>query len=284
MKMTIAIQCHTNSEQINRLINYFQDDYIDIYIHVDKKSNIVSELDIKKNVYLIENRVDVKWGQFSQVEATLNIFKEIRNSDYKYKYIHLISGQDYPIKSLKAFKEYFLYQNSEFIECSPLPSDVLVKRGEDRYKVYYPNWMIDRPSKTFKRFIRILYREFILNIKIFERKNLDFENLYFGSQWFSITNSCMEYILDSLNNKNSIVRFFKNTLCSDEMFFQTIIMNSYFNKNVKNNNLRYIDWSDKKGSPKTLNIQDIKKAIKTDCFFARKIEDQSVIDYIEKSL
>ena len=177
MKMAIAIQCHTNSEQINRLINYFQDDYIDIYIHVDKKSNIVSELDIKKNVYLIENRVDVKWGQFSQVEATLNIFKEIRNSDYKYKYIHLISGQDYPIKSLKAFKEYFLYQNSEFIECSPLPSDVLVKRGEDRYKVYYPNWMIDRPSKTFKRFIRILYREFILNIKIFERKNLDFENL-----------------------------------------------------------------------------------------------------------
>ena len=77
MKMAIAIQCHTNSEQINRLINYFQDDYIDIYIHVDKKSNIVSELDIKKNVYLIENRVDVKWGQFSQVEATLNIFKEI---------------------------------------------------------------------------------------------------------------------------------------------------------------------------------------------------------------
>lgn len=54
MKMAIAIQCHTNSEQINRLINYFQDDYIDIYIHVDKKSNIVSELDIKKMFTLLK--------------------------------------------------------------------------------------------------------------------------------------------------------------------------------------------------------------------------------------
>ena len=91
MKMAIAIQCHTNSEQITRLINYFQDDYIDIYIHVDKKSNIISELDIKKNVYLIENRVDVKWGQFSQVDATLNIFKEIRNKNQFFYHFLFIS-------------------------------------------------------------------------------------------------------------------------------------------------------------------------------------------------
>lgn len=284
MKMAIAIQCHTNSNQINRLINYFQDDDIDIYIHVDKKSNIKDDLDIKKNVYIIKNRVDVKWGQFSQVEATLNILEEIKNSNCKYKYIHLISGQDYPVKSLQSFKDYFLYQSGEFIECSHLPSDILVKRGEDRYKVYYPNWMIDRPSKVFKRFIRILYREFILKTKILKRKNLDFEYFYFGSSWFSITNDCMEYILNLLNNKNNIVVFFKNTLCADEMFFQTIIMNSYLKNNVKSNNLRYIDWSDKKSSPKTLQIQDIKEAIKSEYFFARKIEDQSVINYIEKSL
>lgn len=284
MKMAVAIQCHANSNQINRLINYFQDEDIDIYIHVDKKSTIISELEKKENVHLIENRVDVKWGQFSQVEATLNIFNEIKKNKNIYKYIHFISGQDYPIKTLQEFKDFFMYQNEEFIECLPLPSDVLVKRGEDRYKVYYPKWIIDRPSKILKRFMRILYRELILNSKILKRKSLDFEDFYFGSQWFSITNNCMEYILQLLNNKKSIVSFFNNTLFADEMFFQTIIMNSYLKNNVKNNNLRYIDWSDKKGSPKTLKIKDIKEAIKSECFFARKIEDEIVINYIENSL
>ena len=284
MKMAIAIQCHTNSNQINRLIDYFQDEDIDIYIHVDKKANIIRELEIKENVYLIENRVDVKWGQFSQVEATLNIFKTIKKSNYKYKYIHLISGQDYPIKSLQAFKDFFMHQNEEFIEYLPLPSEVLVKRGEDRYKVYYPKWMIDRPSNITKRLIRIFYREFILLTKIFKRNLNNVENIYFGSQWFSITGECLDHIIRYLDDESNYIKFFNNTIYADEMFFQTIIMNSCLKNNVKNNNLRYIDWADKKGSPKTLKIQDIKEAIKSECFFARKIEDEIVINYIESYL
>ena len=71
MKMAIAIQCHNKPEIINELIKFFNDCDIDIYIHVDKKSNIYNKLLINTNVYMIKNRIDVQWGKFSQVEACL---------------------------------------------------------------------------------------------------------------------------------------------------------------------------------------------------------------------
>lgn len=50
--MAIAIQAHKNYEQINRLIDFLYDDEINIYIHVDKKSNIKNNISSNKNVYI----------------------------------------------------------------------------------------------------------------------------------------------------------------------------------------------------------------------------------------
>ena len=85
MKMAIAMQCHANSEQINKIIEFFDDDDIDIYIHIDKKSNIKSEIVTRNNVYILDNNINVKWGQYSQVEATLELFKRIKKSSENYK-------------------------------------------------------------------------------------------------------------------------------------------------------------------------------------------------------
>lgn len=281
MKMAIAMQCHANSEQINKIIEFFDDDDIDIYIHIDKKSNIKSEIVTRNNVYILDNNINVKWGQYSQVEATLELFKRIKKSSENYKYIHLISGQDYPVKSLEEFKEFFYNNNKQYIESEILPYNKLTKSGRDRYEVYYKDWMIDRPDKIIKRCIRVAYREFILGTRIFRRK-IDFiDNIYCGSQWFSITNDCLEYILEYLNKNTNYSNFFRNSIYSDEMFFQTIVMNSKFAEDIENNNLRYINWSEQKESPKNLDIEDIKKAIASKCFFARKINSLKVIEYID---
>lgn len=284
MKMAIVIQCHTNSRQINSIIDYFDANLIDIYIHVDKKSNIFGEIKQKSNVYMIEDRIDVKWGDFSQVKATLIAFRCIRKSNIKYNYVHLISGQDYPIKNNDEFRNFFKDNHTEFIEATSLPASFLSKNGVDRYKVYYPSWIIDRPTNIFKRILRIIYREFVLITKIFERQNELVDKIYYGSQWFSITFECMNYILEKVERDLNLTQFFNNSIYSDEMFFQTIILNSPFAKNVVSKNLRYIDWSEKKASPKTLTCEDIKSILQTDNFFARKIDDKSVIDFINNKL
>ena len=284
MKMAIAIQCHNKPEIINELIKFFNDCDIDIYIHVDKKSNIYNKLLINTNVYMIKNRIDVQWGKFSQVEATLEMFKLIIESKKKYNYVHLISGQDFMVKNINGFKNMFRNNNKEYLEHSELPNE-WPKGGIDRYKVYYPNWMIDRPKNLYKRMVRIAYREVILKTKILQRSFTFYKYVYGGSSWFSITGECLEYIMNYLKNNNEYYEFFKNSLCPDEIFFHTLIMNSPFAKNVENNNLRYIDWSVKNmGSPKQLNKNDIDLAIESNNIFARKIENLEECKYITEQL
>lgn len=279
MKMAIAIQAHKNPEQINRLIDILSDDDIHIYIHLDNKSNIKNIINFNKNVFMVEDSVNVEWGKFSQVEATLKIFDMIKKSKYNYKYIHLISGQDIVLKNKDEFKNIFKNTEKEYVEYSRLPNG-WPKGGKDRYEVYYPSWMIDRTSNLIKRFIRIIYREIIMTTKVFKRKFKFFNNLYGGSQWFSITGDCFNYVMDYLEVNDDYIKFFKNTLCSDEFFFHTIILNSCFYDNVENNNLRYIDWSlSVNGSPKNLVKEDIDKALLSKKVFARKIEDIEIVDY-----
>lgn len=280
MKMAIAIQCHTNSSQINKMIDFFDDEAFDLFLHIDKKSKIKKEIKINDNVHILDKSIDVKWGQYSQVLATLELFKNIKMRKEKYKYVHFISGQDYPIKSLNEFKEFFYNNNNEYINYTELPCEGLVRRGKDRYEVYYKDWMIDRPKKIFKRCIRVIYREFVLRSKFLKRKTDFIEKFYYGSQWFSITGKCMEYILEYLSENKEYEKFFRNSIYPDEMFFQTIILNSKFSYSVKNQNLRYIDWSEGKESPKSLKIDDIKNARKQNVFFARKIDDLEVVEWI----
>lgn len=284
MKMAIIIQCHNRSDQINHLIEFFNEDWIDLYIHVDFKSDIINEINIKKNVNLVKDRVDVRWGTFSQCEATLKAFKLISETKIRYKYIHLISGEDFPVKSLKYFYDYFSKENCNFIEYSTLPNPDLVKNGMDRFEVYYPQWMIGRSNQIGIRIIRVLYRNFVLSTKLFKRKSIPFKTIYYGSQWFSINYETFQYINEYLEKNEHVINFFKNSIYPDEMFFQTIILNAHNLFENRDYNLRYIDWSDKKGSPKTVDKEDIDLAFNTNALFIRKVQSSRLINYIKSKL
>lgn len=281
MSMAIIIQCHRNSDQVNKIIDFFDDKEIDIYVHIDKKSDIKEFIKKNKNVSILDNSINVKWAQYSQVKATIDLMTAVKESGKKYKYIHFISGQDYPVKTLSYIKDFFDNSQKQYIEYFTFPNNDLVTKGYDRYQVYYPQWIIDRPSCKFKRIIRGVYRECILKSKFLKRNISDMPKFYGGSCWFSITGDCAEYILEYVNENKRFNEFFKNSIYSDEMFFQTIILNSVYKDDVVNDNLRYIDWSEKKGSPKSLGEIDIDYAIKSTDIFARKIEDISIMEYID---
>ncbi|MFX8605068.1 beta-1,6-N-acetylglucosaminyltransferase, partial [Acinetobacter baumannii] len=76
------------------------------------------------------------------------------------------------------------------------------------------------------------------------------------SQWFTITRDQVNYIYDYSREHRKLIQFFKLTWGSDELFFQTILYNSVYKKDMVNNNLRLIDWSEKKSSPKTFTLKD----------------------------
>lgn len=145
MKQAICIQCHTDSEMVNFLIRCMPKENFDFFIHVDKKSDIFDQIIRQKNVFFTE-RIDVRWGQISQVEASLAMFKIIDTSQYSY--IHLISGNDFFVKTPAEIIDFFSNNESEYIESNHLPGNCTwAWHGVDRYSVYYPQWIINRPEK-----------------------------------------------------------------------------------------------------------------------------------------
>lgn len=100
-KDAYLILAHRNDYLFNTLIELLDNENNDIYIHMDKKTkNINEELlknKVKKsNIYFV-NRIKCNWGGFSLVKAELNLLEEATKNNYRY--YHLLSGQDLPIKS-----------------------------------------------------------------------------------------------------------------------------------------------------------------------------------------
>ena len=113
-KHAILIQCHNHPEQINELIDVLPADVFDFYIHVDIKSSIMPLIYDRSNVVKF-SAVDVRWGQSSQVEATISLMRAMRNPA-SYAYVHLISGADFVIKPPSSFTSFFSGNVSEYIE------------------------------------------------------------------------------------------------------------------------------------------------------------------------
>ena len=284
-KQAIIIQCHNRPNQINEIICFFDKEQFDFYIHVDKKSKIDREIICQENVFVVPNekRVFVRWGDFSQVSATLACFKMLNGE--KYSYVHLMSGADFPVVASQSLTEQLHKDDSEYIEANPFPCDAWSWGGTDRVFVRYPKWVIERPKFKIRRILRVLYREFIMRTHIFKKKVSRNYKFYGGSQWFSITGKMVEWMKKYLQENPTYSQVYKNGCCVDEVFFSTLAMMSPYARNVKNENKRYIDWTDSKsGGPRLLKENDIPEMMESGAFFARKIEDDNVILKIKNSL
>jgi len=72
----------------------------------------------------------------------------------------------------------------------------------------------------------------------------------------------------------TLLRRMKYSFCSEEIYFPTVIMNSGFATKIINDNLRYIDWTSKRGgSPAILDKSDFPKLISSNKLFARKFDN-----------
>lgn len=159
MKLAVLIQCHKNPEQINCLLSVMKNDSVDFFIHIDKKSNISESLVRRSDIHVLSQseRVNVQWGTFSQVQATLNLLNNAV-SNREYDYYFLISGQDFPIQPVeKLLKLLQNNKNANYINLLPSLNNGLSKQNnyDKRNQIVFNNWILKKNS--FNRIIRLLY-------------------------------------------------------------------------------------------------------------------------------
>lgn len=284
MKIAYCIICHKNTNILREFIKVLSP-YNDIYLHVDKKSNIEDFKEYNDKVFFVEDRQSVSWGNFSLTNLQLKFVKDLCNKGYDY--ICLNSGECLPLKSNNYIKEFFTKnKGKEFIG---IEKDYDRKVLEEKIKFSYPNYYFKKNNNIFERII----------IKIQRKSNLFPKNklynklpkLYKGVNWFCITSDLSKYIVEYLEENSWYEEAFKKSFCSDEIFFQTIVMNSKYKDNIYNYEteindnfmaLRYIDWKTGPEYPKVLDESDFSKIKKTDCIFGRKFSEQLDIKKYEE--
>ena len=279
MKKIIAVVCHQVTKPLIHTVTYLSTyNENTIIIHVDKKSNFEDfEFLNLPNVIFIEDRVDVRWGTVTQINATLKLM-ECANT-YQYDYFFLISGDDIPAMSNARINELLSsHDGEEFIHYQDQRNSYV--DPVLRVKYLYPAVFFNRDSSLANSLLRNLFKLtkdfFYLNKKYIKNKN-NLPKVYKSTNWFTLTKPSVEFIIEYLMNNPSFISLFDKSLCADEVFFHTILK---LNKSIKiyeniysmNNALRYIDWVSGPQYPKVLTENDSDKIIRSNCFFARKID------------
>ena len=111
MKVAFLNLCHCDPDVVARVSKkLLKCPDFDMYIHVDKKSDISPFQDKMKDcsrVYFTKNRVSVYWGSYSAIEATLELMRTAINSGIHYDRFVLFQNLDYPIKSNEFILQFF---------------------------------------------------------------------------------------------------------------------------------------------------------------------------------
>nr|WP_308623735.1 beta-1,6-N-acetylglucosaminyltransferase [uncultured Eisenbergiella sp.] len=285
MRHAYLIVVHSGWEQLKMLLECLDSENTDIYIHIDKKAKNVPVTDIKNAVknscVEIYREYKVYWGSFELVQVELFLFKKA--SEKHYDYYHLISGTDFPIKT-KSYIDDFFEKNSgcEFVH---FDTDERLRNDKElgrRTRLYhflqnYRRRFSVTALNTFFTFLErcLLVTQLVLHVDRM-KKNPDFKIRY-GSQWVSITDELVRYII---SQESSICEIFKWTNCADELFIQSLVYNSEFKKRLYDGkfnddihaNIRLIDMKKrgKNGNPYTWRDSDWEEIQSSDCLFARK--------------
>lgn len=273
-KNCILILAHKNHNQIMRLINHLKTDF-DLYVHIDKRNKLNIKSFDNVNVY---KEFKTYHGGVSLVIATLFLIEEAYKNNYD-RYI-FISGQDVPLKTNKEIINFFdTNKNKEYISYESINnSEAMYKEMSFRLNSY-----------NFGKLYRLIFhrniRELLSNFPLIKRTTP--KNIYYGSQWWNLTNNAIKYILDYTKQNPNFLKRFNYTWGSDEFYFQSILLNSEFNNNCINDCLRYLIWG--VGTPINFTIKDyddIKNNINNN-IFSRKFDeniDNDIIDKLYKDL
>lgn len=277
MKIALLIHVHTNPDQLGRLVSRLKHKDVDIFVNVDAKADIEVFKQYVADAYFLNNRVEVTWGRFSQLEQILNSFEEIVSFSTNYSHVLFLSGQDYPIIPISEIIAFLKNNNAKsFIDYYKLGKDdwsnLMRKRFE--YWFFLPENDI-RNNRIVKKVLQ----------KLGFKRKYPFREVYYGSCWFTLSIEAVKYLLDYTHNNTKTFAFFKNTGCSDELYIQSVLLNSPLKKDMVNKIYRFFDWGDKGKNPKILTLDDFPAISSSDAWFARKLDmniDTQLMDMLDE--
>jgi hypothetical protein len=268
-KHALLIQAHQDISYFIKLAKIQPN--VNFYVHMDAKSRDFPKTDLANlaNVVLLSDRVSVRWGGFSQIEATLKLF-ETAFAHEDNAYFHLVSGEDVVLQPFevieKQWQQRFGFQAMMTCEMAP--------QYAYRFIMDSPHADSDWQRQLTGKIITKL-QQGVAKIKPYHSP------IYFGSQWFSVTRADWEKIVPFTDEYSD---FFRHKLVPDEHFFQTLIAEKLTNQiRLSNDNRRQIIFDknvNNGNSPIYLDLLKLERAKFDGYWFARKVKKDVALTWL----
>lgn len=269
MKHAYLILAHGSFGLLKRLIAELDDERNDIFVHLDKKVNRVPALKtVQAGLYILRNRVDVRWGDWTVVEAEYALFGEAVARG-PYQYYHLLSGVDLPVKSQEYIHSFCdRHSGKEFIGYTLTRITPEIVRKVQRWHLFPGDF---KNRSWIKRALRAACIRVQELLGLYRNRDVAFKK---GSQWVSVTDALARHFLQK---RSWAQKVFSHTFCADEMVFQTLAWEPPFRENLYNTEadgagcLRAIGWRD--GKIVDWRAEDLPALEASPALFARKFNE-----------
>ena len=285
-KHAFLILAHKSPSLIRRIMKVLESDNHYFFLHVDKKTPNIEDFkkavsDIR-NTTVLEKRISVFHAGISTTEAELALFEAVRKSRIDFDYLHLISGQDYPLRSNEQFDEFFEHNTTSYVYIDDKTLRNSMAKNYDRSANEYH---FNHTNKKYVQIYEKLHLGRLLRL-FYRRKTID--GYVGGWQWFSWNKKVFNFIMDYLQSHPDYLQRFDHTASPDEHIFVTLINNHLDELDVAPEDpLRYISWHPHRPindsyRPFILEEVDYPFIIDSRAFFCRKIDERLSASLLDK--
>ncbi len=264
-KYAYLIIAHNEFELLQLLVSDLDSACNDIYIHFDKKIRQLPALMVKNcSLFVIDKRVDVRWGHVSQIQTEFVLFEEALNNG-PYLFYHLISGTHLPLIEVGKLNEFF-ERHSGYSVVTGLTKDTPY---QETLKLHRANLFLRNyasRSELLSRVSQFLWKSFVAFQRWFNIEINKSEDFWKSSNWVSLSEEAVRYLV---SRKKTILRKYRFSLCGDEFFVASELMQSPLRDKVVNEE-HYLKCDMQRANPRTYRLDELPALKETGYLFARK--------------
>lgn len=262
------IIAHNEFTILQRLVSMVDGAECDIYIHFDKKLNSIPSICAERaRLFVLSDRVDVRWGSVSQIKCEMTLF-EAAAKNGPYDYYHIISGTTLPLKPLDKLDSFFSDCGGRSVltglrQDTPYQEMLKVRRYNLFLRNYTsPHWLV-RGLSQFGWKSAIAIQRF-LHIQANRGKVF-----YKASNWLSLSEDAVRYIL---SRKTEIRHTYRWSFCGDEYFVPSELMASPLKDRILNSDI-YLKREIARDKAATFQLREYPALAESNYLFARKFTE-----------
>lgn len=263
------IIAHNEFGILQRLITALDAPQCDFFIHIDRKVKDLPEITVAAGrLYMLKDRVDVRWGSVSQIRCELALFQAAEEHG-PYNFYHVISGTTLPLKPFPQIDEYFLRHAGKSI-LSGLCRDTAYQETLKmrRYNLFLRNYGSANAVK--RKVSQYMWKSAIAAQRMLGIQANRGKSFYKASNWLSLTEEAVQLIL---SRKNEILKTYRWTFCGDEYFVPSELKSSPL-KDTLSDSDDYLLHTISRSNASTFRLDEYDELCGTKYLFARKFSQQ----------